>query len=251
MQGKGGSCVYCWYNGHGRDAADPANIDFKLKQTEETLIGKYHSAWGQLDCGLLWKTDKATAYSHPGDSVYRKLLGMRRYINTITHKYPDYLLHVTCEIDNPGGDPLCARMWAWRTWATTPSSARSTARKRATTSATCSPRSACSRWKASCPRRGEGGTAKCRGPIRRCGTTSSCWPATPASIPGRATGPPESVAHLRVFNDWRKNPRIKAVLDELLRPVYNGPDWLKNEGPWAGCSPTSSRRRPCSSPSIT
>jgi hypothetical protein len=44
---------------------------------------------------------------------------------------------------------------------------------------------------------------------------------------------PESVAHMRAFNDWRKNPRIKAVLDELMRPVYNGADWRKNEGPWA------------------
>jgi len=43
---------------------------------------------------------------------------------------------------------------------------------------------------------------------------------------------PQSVAHLRVFNDWRNNPRIKAVLCELMRPVYNGPDWMKNEGPW-------------------
>jgi hypothetical protein len=43
---------------------------------------------------------------------------------------------------------------------------------------------------------------------------------------------PQSVAHLRVFNDWRNNPRIKAVLGELMRPVYNGPDWMKNEGPW-------------------
>jgi len=44
---------------------------------------------------------------------------------------------------------------------------------------------------------------------------------------------PESIAHLRAFNDWRKNPRFKAVLNELMRPVYNGTDWQKNEGPWS------------------
>jgi len=38
---------------------------------------------------------------------------------------------------------------------------------------------------------------------------------------------------LRAFNDWRKNPRFKVVLNELLRPVYNGADWQKNEGPWS------------------
>ena len=84
--------------------ADPANVDFKLKQTEDDLIGKYHSRWGQLDCGLLWKTGTVTPYSHPSDSVYRKLLGMRRYINAITHEYPDYLMHITCEIDNPSNE---------------------------------------------------------------------------------------------------------------------------------------------------
>jgi hypothetical protein len=45
--------------------------------------------------------------------------------------------------------------------------------------------------------------------------------------------PPESITQLRSFNDWRKNPRFKAVLNELMRPVYNGGDWQKNEGPWS------------------
>lgn len=44
LQGKGGSCHLCWAN--GRDVADPANVDFKLKQTEDVLIGKYHSTSG-------------------------------------------------------------------------------------------------------------------------------------------------------------------------------------------------------------
>lgn len=42
----------------------------------------------------------------------------------------------------------------------------------------------------------------------------------------------ESIAHLKAFNDWRKNSRVQTLLSELLRPVYNGPDRLKNEGPW-------------------
>ena len=74
LQGK--ICFESW--GNGRDCADPANIDFKLKQMKDILIGKYHTAWDQLDAGLLWKTDKLTGYSHPTDSVYRKILGMRR-----------------------------------------------------------------------------------------------------------------------------------------------------------------------------
>jgi hypothetical protein len=228
LQGKG--CGQCW--GNGRDCADPANIDFKLKQTLEILVGKYHSAWGQLDCGLLWKNDKVTSFSHPSDSVYRKLLGMRRYINAVTHSSPDYIMHVTCEIDNPGGN-----------------------------SGTCQ--------NIGLAHLGDNGII---GMYRRTesgddvrdvlGSVGLFPPEGLLSTPGEgderqiswADSPlwyyqfllarhtsiyswpgswsPESIAHLRMFNDWRKNPRFKAVLDELLRPVYNGEDRLKNEGPW-------------------
>ena len=54
---------------------------------------------------------------------------------------------------------------------------------------------------------------------------------------------PESIAHLRAFNDWRKNPRVKSVLKELARPVYNGPDWIKNEGPWCWSFIDAAQRR--------
>ncbi|MCX6865869.1 MAG: hypothetical protein NTV46_06545, partial [Verrucomicrobia bacterium] len=232
IQGKGGSCVLCWYKGHGRDAADPATIDLKLKQTEETLIGKYHSVWGQLDCGLLWRTDKETPYSHPGDSVYRKLLGMRRYVNTITHKYPNYLLHITCEIDNPGlgksrqntglahlGDNAIIGTF-----------------NRAETGDDV--RDLFSSF-GQFPLEGELSTPGGDGGKETSWADSPMWYyqfliARHTSIyswPGDWSD--ASIAHLRVFNDWRKNPRIKAVLNEPFRPVFNGPDWLKNEGPWA------------------
>lgn len=97
LQGK--YCINGW--GAGRDCADPANVDFKLKQCEEILIGRYKSTWDQVDAGLLWKTGETTSYSHPSDSVYRKILGMKRYMNTITQQYPDFTMQVTCEIDNP------------------------------------------------------------------------------------------------------------------------------------------------------
>ncbi|MEI6783001.1 MAG: GH36 C-terminal domain-containing protein [Verrucomicrobiota bacterium] len=232
LQGKGGSCALCWYSGHGRDAANPTNIDFKLKQTEEDLIGKYHSAWGQLDCGLLWKTDKPTGYSHPGDSVYRKLLGMRRYVNTITRKFPDYLMHITCEIDNPGtsrGDQNTglAHMGDNTIIGTFNRAETGDDLRDLFASFGQFP------MEASLATPGEGGASE------------SSWSDSPLwyyqfllarhtsiySWPGNWSD--ESVAHLRVFNDWRKNPRIKSLLNEPLRPVYNGTNWLKNEGPWA------------------
>jgi hypothetical protein len=232
LQGKGGSCALCWYNGHGRDAADPANIDFKIKQTEDVLIGKYHSAWGQLDCGLLWRTDRETSYSHPGDSVYRKLLGMRRYVNAITHKHPDYLMQITCEIDNPATAP-CAQNVGLAHLGDNAiiGSFRRTENADDVRDLFDSV--------GNFPIEGELST------FGGDGDTPIAWQDSPLwyyqfllarhtsiySWPGNWS--PESVAHLRVFNDWRKNPRIQSLLGELLRPVYFGDDDLKNEGPWA------------------
>jgi hypothetical protein len=223
-----------WGWGAGRDVADPANVDFKLKQTEDDLLGKYHSRWGQLDCGLLWKTDKETSYSHPSDSVYRKLLGMRRYINAVTHKCPDYLMHVTCEIDNPrwDGDLLSqnvglahlgdnAVIGSFRRTETADD-----VRDLFASVGLFPIEGELSTWGGD----GIGPDAWQDSPVwyyqfllaRH--TMIYSWPADWS---------PESIKHLRAFNDWRKNPRMKAVLNELLRPVYFGADTYKNEGPWA------------------
>ena len=93
----------CRAFGQGRDCADPANLEFKMKQLNEDLIGKYHCRWDQVDSGPLYFTPNETTYSHPKDSVYRKILAMKRYMNTTAHKYPDFIMQTTCEIDNPSG----------------------------------------------------------------------------------------------------------------------------------------------------
>jgi hypothetical protein len=232
LQGK--ICTEGW--GNGRDCADPANVDFKLKQMQETLLGKYHTAWDQVDAGLLWKTDQETAYSHPSDSVYRKILGMRRYMNTIARQHPDFIMQTTCEVDNPAGpgagdshgnqnvgllhlaDNGIAGMYRRTEYG-------DDVRDLFADVGMFPLEGMLSTW-------GEDGNA------------GAAWKDSPLwyyqfllarhtsiySWPGDWS--PQSVAHLRVFNDWRNNPRFKAVLNELMRPVYNGPDWLKNEGPW-------------------
>lgn len=232
LQGK--VCTEGW--GNGRDCADPANVDFKLKQMQDTLLGKYHTAWDQVDAGLLWKTDQQTAYSHPSDSVYRKILGMRRYMNTIALQHPGFIMQTTCEVDNPAGpgagdshgnqnvgllhlaDNGIAGMYRRTEYG-------DDVRDLFADVGMFPLEGMLSTW-------GEDGNA------------GAAWKDSPLwyyqfllarhtsiySWPGDWS--PQSVAHLRVFNDWRNNPRIKAVLGELMRPVYNGPDWMKNEGPW-------------------
>lgn len=232
---QGRICVHGW--GDGRDCADPQNVDFKLRQMEETLIGRYHSQWDQVDAGLLWKTDAVTAYSHPSDSVYRKILGLRRYMNTIAHAHPGFIMQTTCEVDNPAGpgaadshgnqsvglihlaDNGIAGMFRRTEY-------RDDVRDLFAAVGMFPLEGMLSTW-------GEDGNA------------DAAWKDSPLwyyqfllarhtslySWPGNWSD--ESVTHLRLFNDWRKNPRFRSVLRELMRPVYNGQDWLRNEGPWA------------------
>ncbi|MCX6873739.1 MAG: hypothetical protein NTW21_08020 [Verrucomicrobia bacterium] len=230
---QGRFCTRGW--GEGRDAADPANIDFKLSQMEDELIAKYHCTWDQVDAGLLWKTDAQTAFSHPLDSVYRKILGMKRYMNTISHKYPDFIMQTTCEIDNPGGTAAHG------------AGAQNGGLIQLADNGTMG-----------MYRRSEYaddvrdmfaavGLFPLEGMLSTHGEDGirpDSWQDSPLwfyqfllarhtmiySWPGDWSQ--ESVGRMRVFNDWRKNPRINALLSEIMRPVYNGPDAVKNEGPW-------------------
>lgn len=231
---QGRWCVNGW--GQGRDAADPANIDFKLKQMKETMIGRYQTRWDQVDAGLLWKTDQPTAYSHPMDSVYRKILGMKRYMNTIASAYPDFWMQVTCEIDNPSGAGGAASRGNQNVGLI----------------------HLAENGVVGMFRRTDAGDDvrdlfDCHGlfPLEGLlstwgedGIGTSAWQDSPLwyyqFLLARHTmiysrpweWNKESIAHLRLFNDWRKDPKIASVLDQPMRPVYNGPDWEKNEGPW-------------------
>lgn len=233
LQGK--ICIHGW--GDGRDCANPANVKFKLNQMQDILIGKYHTEWDQVDAGLLWKTDRETAYSHPSDSVYRKILGMRCYMNAIAHQNPDFIMQTTCEVDNPAGpgaadshgnqnvglihlaDNGVAGMFRRTEY-------RDDVRDLFAAVGMFPLEGLLSTW-------GEDGNAQAAWKdsplwyyqfLLAHHTSIYSWPGNWSEI---------SVAHLRVFNDWRKNPRIKTLFNEPLRPVYNGADWLKNEGPWA------------------
>lgn len=231
---QGRICVNGWAN--GRDCADPANVDFKLRQMREVLIGKYHTAWDQVDAGLLWKTPEVTAYSHPSDSVYRKILGMRRYMNTIAHEHPDFIMQTTCEVDNPAG-PGAADSRGNQNIGLIHLADNGIAGMYRRTEYSDDVRDlfACVGM---FPLEGMLSTWGEDGNIGAAWKDSPMWYyqfllARHTSIyswPGDWTA--ESVAHLRRFNDWRKNPRIRPLLSGLMRPVYNGPDWKKNEGPW-------------------
>jgi hypothetical protein len=233
LQGK--ICIHGW--GNGRDCADPANIDFKLKQLEDTLIGQYSTGWDQVDAGLLWKTAEASSYSNPESSVYRKILGMRKYMNTITHKYPDFIMQTTCEVDNPAG-PGAGDSHGNQNIGLIHLPNNGIAGMYRRTEFGDDVRDLFADI-GMFPLEGMLSTWGEDGNIRAAWKDSPLWYyqfllARHTSIyswPGDwSTG---SLTHLRTFNDWRKSAEIEPILNEIMRPVYNGPDWMKNEGPWS------------------
>jgi len=214
--------------GEERDLANPETIELKKAQLENTLIDKYNCEWTQIDLGILWKKDEITSYSHPSDSVYRKMLKLREYMNYFTHKYPDFLMQVTCEVDNPRGRQGVGLLHI-------PDNGMAGMYNRT------------EYGNSLLDMFGYFGIFPTEGMLDTWGswsvdvnnwTDSMGWyyqfllsrhvtvyfdPAT-WSLEGRSL--------FRKFSDWRKNPRIKSVLNEILRPVYNGPN-NDNTGPYS------------------
>jgi hypothetical protein len=229
--------------GCGRDLADPAQIAFKQRQVEDTLIGMYHSTWQMIDLGELWKNDSETSYSHPSDNVYRKGLLLRNYMNYMTHKYPEFITLTTCETENPirgwrtpNGQSVALMDIADNGQAGT--YCRTDNDNGALNQSALSNLADAFNYIGLMPVEafvgvyGEGGTDP--------------WPAMftagyyYATLLGGCSTYYSDVrnwttaqkAHMRLFNDWRKSCRIASLLRELARPLYNGPG-NNSKGPYA------------------
>lgn len=83
----------------GRDLADPAQTAFKRTEIEQTMIGRYRSSWQQIDLAHFFPEQTATAYSHQSDSAYRKLMRTRQMLSSIAKAHPGYRVTVTNEVD--------------------------------------------------------------------------------------------------------------------------------------------------------
>ena len=204
--------------GGGRDIADPAQIAIKQRQFEDTLVGKYKANWTQLDLGILWKNAEVTPYSHPSDNVYRKSVNLRNYCNYFAHKYPGIMMQPTCEVDN--GDPN-NKTFSLHAFPDNGACAHAPFDVRTTFNTI-----------GIFPLEGE-----FKG-FNNAWKTHTDWlyeslmvrhNSYYQSLDGFTTAIQQQ---FRRFNDWRKNPRIQPVLNELLRPVYSGPD-DNNGGPFS------------------
>lgn len=99
-----------WYSnsggGHnkGRDLADPEVLLAK-KGMLETMIEEYDLKHQAVDLTQYWQNLDETTYSHPSDNVYRKNVLTRNMMNDVVDENPDYEIKVTSELDlypNPG-----------------------------------------------------------------------------------------------------------------------------------------------------
>lgn len=232
---------YCW--GDGGDLADPAFIAYKRDRVENILIPKYRSTWQMIDLGELWLNDQPTAYSHPSDNVYRKYVNLRNYISDMARKHPDFTLLTTCEVENPS---------------------KLTSGNRGPHSAQCvSLMLIGENGQAGAYKRTDGaiGFATVQANLRDAMNYIGLMPleacvqvhgedakdpqpgmfttqAVYASLLGGCSTyysdvrrwTPEQRAFLRRFNDWRKSPRISALLREVAHPLAIGED---NKGPYA------------------
>ena len=221
--------------GGGRDLADPKEIAYKQKQVEDILIGKYHSTWQMIDLGELWKNDQETSYSHPSDNVYRKALNLRNYMTCMTRKYPDFVPLTTCETENPGGPQSVSLMIVAEN-----GQAGSYCRTDGGVSGSKAQRNLCDAFnyigllplEAFVGVYGESGGDYWPHLFRPDFYYTSLLSGCTTVYSDVRKWTPEQKRHMRLFSDWRKNPRIGAVLRELARPLYSGPD-NNNAGPYA------------------
>lgn len=99
-----------WYSnsggGHnkGNDLANP-DIQTAKEGMLQTMINEYHLKHQAVDLTQYWQNLDETTYSHPSDNVYRKNVLTRKMMNEVVGNNPSYEIKVTSELDiypNPG-----------------------------------------------------------------------------------------------------------------------------------------------------
>jgi len=214
----------------GRDLADPANLAYKRSQIE-TLLTRYRLTHHMIDLTEYWQNESVTAYSHPSDNVYRKAVLVRSMLNDLVAKYPQYLPKLTSELDifPTQGDRNVGLIHLPHNGWNTPNGGVTGEDLSLRTAITCFghlPMEATY----------TGGSAA--GTMMDHYALMACRNVKFADDPGDPAKWPEAgIARLARFNAWRKSPRIRALTEEVFRPVYlgtgwDGPAWNSSSGPY-------------------
>jgi hypothetical protein len=204
----------------GRDLADPANIEFKRSQVEDFMIPQYHLSHQMIDLTEFWPNPVVTSTSHPSDSVYRKNVLVRNYLNDLVSRHPDFIGKLTSEVDiyPTQGDRNIGLLHMSDNGFVSSKGDVDKKMKIAMYSFGYLPMNSVY----------YGGSPT--------GKMQDYFPLMLARVIKFNTDPgtwnAAGVDLLRKFNDWRKSPRILALTNETTRPLYAGPNYDTN-GPYA------------------
>lgn len=208
-------------DGHlkGRDLADPAQRAYKRRQIE-TLLNEHGVTQHMIDLTEYWQNEQTTAYSHPGDNVYRKAVQTRNMLNDLVTRNPQYLPKLTSELDiaPTQGDRNNGLMHiAYNGWNTSNGgiTGEDLSLRTALTAFGHLPMSSTYM---------NGG--KMTGRMEDYYSYMAVRAVKFGQDPGDAAKWPEAAVRLMgVFNAWRKQPEITALTDGQFLPVYLGEGW--------------------------
>lgn len=196
-----------------------------------------------IDLGEYWLNEKETAYSHKSDNNYRKALNVRNYMTDMTRKHRDWVPLTTCELEGPNGDEFATGAQGVNLMLVAENGQAGTYCRtdnvnQAVHGSSQNNLSDAFNYIGMMPLEafvgvyGERGTDPCDTMFTPgsyyANLLSGC--STYYSDVRRWT--PAQKQHMRQFNDWRKSPRIDAMLGQVARPLFEGADH-SNRGPYA------------------
>lgn len=203
----------------GRDLADPEQLAYKRAQIE-TLIDSYGLDHHMIDLTEYWQNEQVTAYSHPTDSVYRKNVLTRRMLNELVEKFPHYRPKLTSELDiyPTQGDRNNGLLHvAYNGWTTA---------NGGVTGESLSLRTAITGFGHLPMESSYMNGGRLTGRMEDYYSYLAVRNVKFGQDPGNAEQWPQPAIELMAtFNKWRKSPRVRALTEEIFRPVYLGPGW--------------------------
>lgn len=206
-----------WYSnsggGHnrGNDLADPAIINAKRNMIE-TMIKDYGMTHQAVDLTEYWQNLYDTPYSSPSDNVYRKATLSRNMMNELVEAHPDFEIKVTSEVDiypTQGDRNTELLHLPYNGWLTTTGAG------------------------SSLEAIGMNFGHLPLGSIYSGGEPTSSAAELYAMLGSRniksKTRPDkwltDDLQQMSRLNNWRHNPRVQRLTDDIMRPVFLGEGW--------------------------
>lgn len=203
----------------GRDLANPVELSEKMDQIE-TMLNEYGMNHQMIDLTEFWQTTEETEYSSPCDSVYRKNTMVNRALNELVDRYPGYLVKLTNEVDvfPTQGNRNCGLLHIANNGWVVHNAGFDTGMKVGANAFGYMPLSSLY------------ATGRVSGDVSEYYHYLFARNVKLNEDPSGDKWTGQGIEVLAAMNRWRHGDRVKALTDEVKRPVYLGEGWNKNEG---------------------